>query len=651
MRFPPAFLDEIRGRLSISSVVGRKVQWDRRKSHPAKGDFWACCPFHSEKTPSFHAEDRKGRYYCFGCQATGDIFTFLVEKEAVSFAEAVGRLALEAGLPLPQVTEADQERDNARASLYEVMELAAAFFESELQSAGGAAARGYLADRGLSGSVQHQFRIGYAPDDRVSLRTHLAGKSVTLEQMTSAGLLVAGDDIPVAFDRFRDRLMFPIRDPRGRVIAFGGRALSAETAAKYLNSPDTPLFQKGTVLYNYDQARGAAHERGTIIVVEGYMDVIAMTRAGFANTVAPLGTALTEEQLAMLWRTAPEPILCFDGDSAGQRAADRALDMALPLLMPGKSLRFALLPVGQDPDDLLRSDGAPAVQAVIDLARTMSDALWGRALALNDRSTPEKKAQFEHDLGAEINRIGEPKVRQHYQAEMGARVSQLWGPAVGSRGQGARAFGRRRASAARPVVNRRSGNRTTLLPHDYALPPHASLKAAASDGRWGPARRERAILLAVINHPRLLEDFTENLAELEFSRRELDRARREIIDTAALEASLDAALLRDHLTRKGFGPLLKQIDAQFERLREWFVQPDAAAEDVRTGFRHMVELHRKVTLDRELKAAEAQLAENPSEENLRKLNGILEQRASGRGEEAQIDRFGEASGRPQEPVA
>ncbi len=447
MRYPPAFLDEIRGRVSISSVVGRKVQWDRRKSHPAKGDFWACCPFHSEKTPSFHAEDRKGRYYCFGCQATGDIFTFLVEKEAVSFAEAVGRLAMEAGLPLPQVTEADQERDNVRASLYEVMEMAAAFFESELQAGGGAAARGYLADRGVTGSIQHQFRIGYAPDGRFALKTHLAGKEVTLEQMTSAGLLVAGDDIPVAFDRFRDRIMFPILDPRGRVIAFGGRAMSAEVAAKYLNSPDTPLFRKGTVLYNFDRARGAAHEKGTIIAVEGYMDVIAMTQAGFANTVAPLGTALTEDQLALLWRTAPEPVLCFDGDSAGQRAADRALDMALPLLLPGKSLRFALLPAGQDPDDLLRSDGAQAVQAVIDAAQTMSDVLWGRALALNDRSTPEKKAQFERDLGAEIDRIGDPKVRQHYQSEMGARVSQLWGPAGEPRARGRGAFGRRRAFA------------------------------------------------------------------------------------------------------------------------------------------------------------------------------------------------------------
>ena len=391
MRFPPAFLDEIRGRLSISSVVGRNVRWDRRKSNPGKGDFWACCPFHSEKTPSFHAEDRKGRYHCFGCQASGDIFTFLVEKEGVNFPEAVERLAQEAGLPMPQVSQADEVRAKTRASLYDVMELAAAFFETQMQAAKGAGARGYLADRGLTAAVQQQFRMGYAPDERFALKTHLAEKAVSAEQMTDAGLLIAGEDIPVAFDRFRDRVMFPIRDPRGRVIAFGGRALSAAAAAKYLNSPDTPLFRKGTVLYNFDQARGAAHERGTIIAVEGYMDVIAMSQAGFANTVAPLGTALTEEQLALLWRTAADPVLCFDGDAAGQKAAQRALDMALPLLMPGQSLRFAPLPAGQDPDDLLRSEGAEAVRAAIAAARTLSDTLWGQALEVNDRATPERE--------------------------------------------------------------------------------------------------------------------------------------------------------------------------------------------------------------------------------------------------------------------
>jgi DNA primase len=650
MRFLPAFLDEIRGRVPISSVVGRSVQWERRKSNPAKGDFWANCPFHKEKTPSFHADDRKGRYYCFGCQASGDIFKFLVEKDGLSFAEAVERLAQEAGLPMPHVSQADELREQTRASLFDVMEMATVFFEAQLQAARGAGARGYLADRGVPSSAQQQFRLGYAPDERYALKAHLADKAVSLEQMASAGLILTGDDIPVAFDRFRDRVMFPIRDPRGRVVAFGGRALSSEAPAKYLNSPDTPLFQKGAVLYNFDLARGPAFDSGTLIAVEGYMDVLAMTRAGFPNTVAPLGTALTEEQLALLWRAAPDPVLCFDGDQAGQKALHRALDMALPSLSPGRSLRFALLPAGQDPDDLLRNEGAEAIRAVIEEARPMSDVLWVRALDANDRSTPEKRAQFERDLITELNRIEDAKVRQHYLAEMGARLARLWSSSPQRGDQWPGRFGHRRF-APRPVVNRKSGHRTYFQPHDYVLPPRATLKAIAAGGLSSAARREAAILLAIINHPSLLEEFSESFAELEFSRRELDRMRREIIDIAALEASLDAATLRDHLERKGFGPLLRQIDAQFQRLEEWFVRPDAAAEDVRTGFRQMVELHRKVALDRELKLAETQLAENPSDENLRKLNGILEQRASGRGEEAQIERFGEASGRPQEPVA
>src|SRR5688572_3181803 len=265
MKFSPELLDEIRNRVRVSSVIGRRVQWDRRKSVPARGDFWACCPFHNEKTPSFHADDRKGRYYCFGCRQMGDIFTFLVEKEGLSFPEAVERLAQEAGVTLPKPNAGDDEREARRASLYDVMEMAAAFFEAELQSARGSKARGYLSDRGVVAAVQQAFRLGYAPDDRQALRGHLAQKNVTLEQMIEAGLVISGEDIPVAFDRFRDRVMFPIRDVRGKVIAFGGRALSSDVQPKYLNSPETPLFHKGRVLYNLDQARAKAHETSTII--------------------------------------------------------------------------------------------------------------------------------------------------------------------------------------------------------------------------------------------------------------------------------------------------------------------------------------------------------------------------------------------------
>ena len=394
MRVPPSFLEDIRGRVTISAVVGRKVAWDRRKSNPGKGDFWACCPFHGEKSPSFHVDDRKGRYHCFGCKASGDIFTFLVEKEGLSFPEAVERLAQEAGLPMPVVSEADQQREQQRASLYDVMEMAAKFFEAELQAARGSRARGYLADRQLSPAIQKEFRLGYAPDDRSALRSHLADKGVAVEQMAEAGLVISGDDIPVAYDRFRDRVMFPIRDPRGRVIAFGGRALSKDVPAKYLNSPETPLFHKGNVLYNLDKARGPAHEKGQIIAVEGYVDVIAMTGAGFPNVVAPLGTALTPDQVELMWRMAEEPILCFDGDRAGRKAAHRAIDTALPLLGPGRSLRFAFLPDGQDPDDLVRTQGPEALARVVETARPLVEVLWNREVEAGLLDTPERRAQF-----------------------------------------------------------------------------------------------------------------------------------------------------------------------------------------------------------------------------------------------------------------
>ena len=643
MRFPPSFLDDIRGRVSISSVVGRKVAWDRRKTNAGKGDYWACCPFHGEKSASFHVDDRKGRYHCFGCKASGDIFTFLVEKEGLSFPEAVERLASEAGLAMPQVSEADLQREEQRASLYDVMEIAAKFFEAELQAARGAKARGYLADRQLSPAIQKVFRLGYAPEDRSALRNHLAQAHVAPEQMVEAGLIIQGDN--ASYDRFRDRVMFPIRDPRGRVIAFGGRALSKDQPAKYLNSPETPLFHKGRVLYNLDLARGPAHEKGAIIAVEGYVDVIAMHRAGLPHAVAPLGTALTEDQLALLWKVAPEPILCFDGDAAGLKAAYRALDLALPLLKPGHSLRFALLPEGQDPDDLLKAQGPDAVRAVVDGAQPLSDILWQRALAENDRSTPERRALFERDLRNHINQIGDDVVKKHYLADVGDRLKALFQPQGQSRTRG---------TGFRPQAgSARRGPRGAFRPWEVPQPASASLKRLVASGtvNQGAERRERLIVLTVINHPDLLHEFLDELAHLELTSRELDSLRTQIIDSAALGSGLDGTGLKDHLKDKGLGPLLDRLETQARRLNEWFLGSGAAQDDARTGLRQMIALHRKtITLERELKAAEAAFAAEPTEENLNALKAVREQLSSHAGSEAQIEGFGAASGRPVDAI-
>ncbi len=635
MRFPPTFLDDIRNRVTISAVIGRKVAWDRKKSNPGKGDFWACCPFHGEKSPSFHADDRKGRYYCFGCKVSGDIFTYLVEKEGVPFPEAVSQLAQEAGLPMPEFSQADHEREEKRASLYDVMEISAQFFQAELQSARGAKARGYLLDRGLVPAIQKQFGLGYAPEDRSALRTHLAEKKISVEQMADAGLVISGDDVPVAYDRFRDRVMFPIRDARARVIAFGGRALRADVPAKYLNSPETPLFHKGDVLYNFDKARAVAHETSELITVEGYVDVIAMARAGFINAVAPLGTALTENQLALLWKTVPEPTLCFDGDQAGLKAAYRALDLALPLLKAGHSLKFAFLPDGQDPDDLLKAEGPQAVKAVIAAAEPMAQVLWRRALQDNDRATPERRALFERDLKSLINTINDDVVKKHYLADLQERLSSLFG-----RGQQQPAFVRGQARSPRAKYGQN--------PWEVQLPVSPQLRALAGRSHQTSTveHRARMIVLAFINHPELLHEFWAEFAAAELISNELDSLRRLILDSASSEEALETATLRGHLLTKGFSQILGRLDAQAKSLNEWHLSPAAAQDDARTGLRQMIALHHKaITLDRELKAAEAAFASDMTEENQGVVQALRDQLSSLDGREASIAGFGAASGR------
>ncbi|MGB7039518.1 MAG: DNA primase, partial [Xanthobacteraceae bacterium] len=373
MRFTPQFLDELRARLPVSEVVGRRV-----KLRKAGREWKGLSPFNQEKTPSFFVNDQKAMWFDFSSGKNGNIFDFLMLTEGMSFPEAVERLAGQAGVPLPVMTREAQAQEERRKTLHDIVELAAVFFQSTLASRQGARGRGYLLDRGLSASTQLKFRLGYAAPDQYALKEHLGAAKIPVEDMIEAGLLVAGEDISVPYDRFRDRVMFPISDWRGRVIAFGGRALEKEVAAKYLNSPETPLFHKGGTLYNIAAARKAAHDGAPVIAVEGYVDVIAMVTAGFEATVAPLGTALTADQLGLMWRLADEPILCFDGDGAGRRAAYRAVDLALPFLKPGKSIKFASLPDGQDPDDLARSGGRDAIDDVLGGARPLAQVLWTR---------------------------------------------------------------------------------------------------------------------------------------------------------------------------------------------------------------------------------------------------------------------------------
>ncbi|HEY2110443.1 MAG TPA: DNA primase, partial [Dongiaceae bacterium] len=361
MSFTPQFLDELRQRLSLVSVISRKVRLVRRGREST-----GLCPFHNEKSPSFTVSDEKGFFHCFGCGAHGDVIGFLMRSEGLSFPESVERLAREAGLALPVSSPEERQRAERQSTLVTAMETAAAWYQEQLAGSAGRGALDYLRRRGLAEGTIARFRLGYAPEGRTALRDALTRAGVSVELAQEAGLVGKGED-GALFDRMRGRVIFPIADRRGRVIAFGGRILG-EGQPKYLNSPETPLFHKGRTLYGLGQALRPAKDAGEVVVAEGYMDVIALSEAGFPQAVAPLGTALTEEQIAELWRLVPEPTLCFDGDAAGERAAARAADRALPLLKPGQSLRFAMLPEGEDPDTLILAEGSAAMRALLDRA-------------------------------------------------------------------------------------------------------------------------------------------------------------------------------------------------------------------------------------------------------------------------------------------
>jgi DNA primase len=415
MSLPPGFLDELRSRIRLSAVVGRKVTWDMRKSNQARGDWWAPCPFHQERTASFHVDDRKGFYYCFGCHAKGDALSFVRETGNLGFLEAVEVLAREAGMAMPARDPQAAVRADRRTQLLAVMDEAVRHYRLQLAASGGAVARDYLEGRRrLSPEAQARWSLGWAPDQRTGLLKALTAKGIAPELIEAAGLVAKADD-GSHYDRFRGRIVFPIRDARGRTVSLGGRALDPAARAKYLNGPETELFDKGRTLFNLDRARAATGRGAPLILAEGYMDVIALAEAGFAGAVAPLGTAVTEDQLRLAWQAHPEPVVALDGDAAGLRAAHRVIDLALPMLAAGQGLRFALLPGGQDPDDLIRGGGAAAMREVLDAAQPMVRLLWDRERqALEPLDSPERRAALRKRLRAAIQRLQDRDLRTYY---------------------------------------------------------------------------------------------------------------------------------------------------------------------------------------------------------------------------------------------
>ncbi|MGJ8602714.1 MAG: DNA primase [Marivita sp.] len=494
MSLPPNFLDELRTRISLTQVVGRKVLWDTRKSNQAKGDMWAPCPFHQEKSASFHVDDRKGYYYCFGCQAKGDAISFVRESENVGFMEAIEILAAEAGMQMPARDPQAQEKADHRTQLVDVMEQAVRFYRLQLRSGAGSAARDYLTRRGLDEATQDTFGIGFAPPGWQTLWDHLTGQGVAPEQIIEAGLGKPSQKGGTPYDTFRNRIMFPIRDARGRAIAFGGRAMDPDDNAKYLNSPETPLFDKSRTLYNQGPAREAAGKGQPLIVAEGYMDVIALASGGFGAAVAPLGTAVTEAQLQMLWRITDEPIMALDGDKAGLKAAYRVIDTALPLLESGKSLRFVLLPEGKDPDDLIRSDGREAMRSLIVAAQPMVQLLWRRETEGRVFDSPERKAALDKTLRERIRSIQDPSLRSHYGEEIKRLRWDLFRPpAKPGRGQ------YRRFNSDAPSKPSQ-GTRSSML---------------VSGGKDVENRlREAVILAALITTPDLISQFESQIEDM-----------------------------------------------------------------------------------------------------------------------------------------
>jgi DNA primase len=475
--------------------------WDKRKSNQGKGDFWAPCPFHHEKTASFHVDDRKGFYYCFGCHAKGDVIGFVKDTENVSFMEAIELLAREAGMSVPRPDPKSQERTDKRAELADVMEEAVKYFRMSLKTGAAAAARDYLNRRGLKQEGQDRFEIGFAPNDRKGLFAALTGRGISAQHLIDSGMCIKPDDGGEPYDRFRGRIMFPIRDARGRCIAFGGRAMDPNARAKYLNSPETILFDKGRSLYHHGPARAAVGRGQPLIVAEGYMDVIALALGGFEGSVAPLGTAITEHQLNLMWQISPEPIIALDGDKAGLRAAYRLIDVALPMLQTGRALRFALMPQGQDPDDLIRAKGPQAVQDVLDNALSLVELMWQRETEGQNFDSPDRRASLDKRLRDALMQITDKSLRSHYGQAMRDLRWDLFRP-------------------------KRSGKKPWSAQTKQRA--HATTRASVlvqSDGDISQTLREAVIVAVVLKTPQVIERFYDDLVMLELG----DRTTAEIL--------------------------------------------------------------------------------------------------------------------------
>lgn len=611
MAFSPSFLDELRARVPLASVIGQNVRLTKKGR-----EYSGLCPFHNEKSPSFTVNEEKGFFHCFGCGAHGDVITFEMRANHLSFVDAIEKLAGIAGLAMPVATPQDRAQEQRQASLHDVLDRAANWFVEQLNKGAGIEARDYLKRRGLDEGTIARFRLGFAPDSRSGLKSFLGAELEALA--IEAGLLIQPEERGTAYDRFRGRVMFPITDRRGRVIAFGGRIMG-DGQPKYLNSPDTPLFHKGHILYGWAQARSAAAKSGTVLVAEGYMDVIALHRAGFDNAVAPLGTALTEQQIEMMWREVNEPILCLDGDAAGQRAALRAAERALTILKPGKSLRFASLPVPEDPDSLIQKAGPAAMQAVCDQAKTLSDTLWQAKFSALPLATPEQRSGAEQQIKQFLDVIPESGLKRDYIYEFTTRL-------------------RAAARAQRPPLPFGGRSKMALKPKTVTYAPRNAAGAVAVMQRASPlpppaeTTQEKLLLVLILEKPWLLDEVAESLGYIQFSDSNLDKLRQDVLIHAHGLACLDREAVYDHLKSRGFSQTLDCLQEAIAHELVAIRKPDISEDEVRRQWQHIFDRYRQKELAVDFELAQQRSAVDLTDET----NGFVAALWSGRNQNSDL---------------
>ncbi len=610
MSLSRSFLEEIKNRIPVSDIVGRKVKLTRRGR-----EFVGLSPFKNERTPSFTVNDEKQFYHCFATSKHGSVFDFLMETEGLSFIEAVERLASEAHLSMPARDPQMAEKEKKKLALGDVTQAAAIWFCAQLKGASGREALAYLEKRGLSYELIKSFGIGYAPGQKNALNRFLREKGFSQEQIIESGmaLTLEHDDANRrdVIDRFRDRVMFPIADIRGRIIAFGGRALSANAKAKYLNSPETPLFHKGHILFNFDKARQFAYEEKAVLVCEGYMDVIGLARGGFHHAVAPLGTAVTEQQIDLLWRLAPEPIMCLDGDEAGLRAAYRVIDRVLPMLKPGFSLRFVVLPSGKDPDDIVHEGGRGMMADLLGKAAPLVDMLWERELSFAPHDTPERRAALTQRLRTTVRQIQNSDVRKFYDEDIKQRINALFAPhkqfQLGKTQRGNAGFFKDK--------QRR-----------YSTSQHASIEARRSALARGTDRlapREAMLVLTVLRHPKALLKELDRFESIKFVTSSLDKLRFALSDAINNQNLLDTEALKTHLHSVGHSDLITRLEKLPDARLLGFVREDSNPDDVRRGWLDVLELQHKLTvLAAERREIERDLGTQTTQENFERLTAI-----------------------------